>query len=148
MAYIKSIYLRSLSRGGRTVGAGWPNHKLKKTKTIQTMRKEDKGTVIASQLTETLKEYPNFYFWSNSVGEALTLVSKTSKLRRVRASLHAKYKVVEKNNYLLLRNLITNLFISFLAYEEGTAVIPIVRLFARPLRILLPLSSPHWSLLV
>ena len=41
------------------------------------MRKEDKGTVIG-QLTETLKEYPNFYLTDIEALDA----EKTSKLRR------------------------------------------------------------------
>lgn len=41
------------------------------------MRKEDKGTVIG-QLTETLKEYPNFYLTDIEALDA----EKTSKLTR------------------------------------------------------------------
>ena len=41
------------------------------------MKKEDKGIVI-SQLTETVKEYPNFYLTDIEALDA----EKTSKLRR------------------------------------------------------------------
>lgn len=41
------------------------------------MRKEDKGTVIG-QLTETLKEYPNFYLTDIEALDA----EKTSKIEK------------------------------------------------------------------
>lgn len=56
--------------------------------------KEDKGIVI-SQLTETVKEYPNFYLTDI---EALN-AEKTSKLRRECFKQEVKLVVV-KNNLL------------------------------------------------
>ena len=58
------------------------------------MRKEDKGTVIG-QLTETLKEYPNFYLTDIEALDA----EKTSKLRRECFKKEIKLVVV-KNNLL------------------------------------------------
>ena len=58
------------------------------------MRKEDKGTVIG-QLTETLKEYPNFYLTDIEALDA----EKTSKLRRECFKREVKLVVV-KNNLL------------------------------------------------
>ena len=58
------------------------------------MRKEDKGTVIG-QLTETLKEYPNFYLTDIEALDA----EKTSKLRRECFKREGKLVVV-KNNLL------------------------------------------------
>lgn len=58
------------------------------------MRKEDKGTIIG-QLTETVKEYPNFYLTDI---EALN-AEKTSKLRRECFKQEIKLVVV-KNSLL------------------------------------------------
>ena len=55
------------------------------------MRKEDKGTVIG-QLTETLKEYPNFYLTDIEALDA----EKTSKLRRECFKREVKLVVVKK----------------------------------------------------
>ena len=60
------------------------------------MRKEDKGTVIG-QLTETLKEYPNFYLTDIEALDA----EKTSKLRRECFKREVKLVVVKNN---LLKN--------------------------------------------
>ena len=58
------------------------------------MKKEDKGIVI-SQLTETVKEYPNFYLTDIEALDA----EKTSKLRRECFKQEIKLVVV-KNNLL------------------------------------------------
>lgn len=58
------------------------------------MRKEDKGTVIA-QLTEILKEYPNFYLTDIEALDA----EKTSQLRKA-CFKHEVKLVVVKNNLM------------------------------------------------
>ena len=58
------------------------------------MRKEDKGIII-ERLTETLKEYPNFYLTDIEAMNA----EKTSKLRRECFNREIKLVVV-KNNLL------------------------------------------------
>ena len=58
------------------------------------MRKEDKGVIIG-QLTEVLKEYPNFYLTDIEAMDA----EKTSQLRR--ECFKREVKLVVVKNYLL-----------------------------------------------
>ena len=65
------------------------------------MRKEDKGVIIG-QLTEVLKEYPNFYLTDIEAMDA----EKTSQLRRECFKREAKLVVVKNN---LLKKALENL---------------------------------------
>ena len=82
------------------------------------MRKEDKGTVIG-QLTETLKEYPNFYLTDIEALDA----EKTSKLRRECFKREVKLVVVKNN---LLKKALENIEGDFsdlnVALKGNTAV--------------------------
>ena len=65
------------------------------------MRKEDKGVIIG-QLTEVLKEYPNFYLTDIEAMDA----EKTSQLRRECFKREVKLVVVKNN---LLKKALGNL---------------------------------------
>ena len=65
------------------------------------MRKEDKGVIIG-QLTEVLKEYPNFYLTDIEAMDA----EKTSQLRRECFKREVKLVVVKNN---LLKKALENL---------------------------------------
>ena len=82
------------------------------------MKKEDKGIVI-SQLTETVKEYPNFYLTDIEALDA----EKTSKLRRECFKQEVKLVVVKNN---LLKKALENVEGDFsplqIALKGNTAV--------------------------
>lgn len=82
------------------------------------MKKEDKGIVI-SQLTETVKEYPNFYLTDIEALDA----EKTSKLRRACFKQDVKLVVVKNN---LLKKALDNVEGDFsplhIALKGNTAV--------------------------